>query len=147
MDVSTATAAVVQATEYSDMSRIIASNVPIVILLGILGFAVMGKMFDILWKQHKEIQTQKEKVDESELARVADRIGDLVEQIKFLFAQRENDTEEIEGIKERVSDLEKGQGEQHTRCDEREKAVADKIKVLHRRLDDPQTHDRSDRGD
>lgn len=147
MGASTATTAVVHATEYSDMSRIIASNIPIVLLIGVAGFAVMGKMFDILWKQHKEIQKQKEKVDESELARVADRIGDLVEQIKYLFEQRENDNAEIEGVKVRVSALEKKQGEQDATCKERDKSVTDKIKVLHHRLDEPCAQDRTDRGD
>lgn len=105
-----------------------------------------------------DIDGRKEKAEETALIGIAEKIEGLVKQVTDLFSGQREMNADMSKIKERVGTTEKRlkstndviviikeennviskkQGVQEARCIEREKAMADKFKVLHHRVNEP----------
>ena len=101
----------------SAWATILADNAPLVVVL----FAIMGaavvKLVHMVVTQHRTIE-------QSELGRVADKLGELISQIKVLFLKYEGVMDKLDDQGNRMGKLEKAVGEQFTRCDEREKVLS-----------------------
>ncbi len=83
----------------------------------------------------RELLAEKDRTTETKFEQLIQRMDNLVEQISHLFRDQEIVTQSISNLGERVGNVEKRQGEQDTKCIEREKHVQDKFKVLHCRVD------------
>ena len=130
-------------TEYQDITRIVVTNIPIVLFLITICFIVIGKLFHVLWKQHKdfnvekrqlnkekdelkkEVEEKREEIEKSEISRVVDKIEDLVEQIKFLFTGQREMNAELSDVKLRVGNNEKKIASQCAICKERVNIISD----------------------
>ena len=84
----------------------------------------------------KELLAEKDKTAESKFEQLIQQMNDLVEQIRHLFRDQEIVTQSISNLGERVGNVEKRLGQSDTRCNEREKHILDKFKVIHNRIDD-----------
>lgn len=130
--------------------------------------AALLKLMHWFYNQYKELQKEKDvvsnkledakdKVQATELSRIADRITDLVEQNKVIFTKFDNQAKSISDLNLRTTKLERGQHSQDIRCAEREKQfalVVDKIdtavsalKAGHTRKSDPPFTERGYNGD
>jgi hypothetical protein len=121
------------------------SEYPGLILSGIaVLMAVLLKLMHWFYNQYRELQKEKDvvsnkledakdKVQATELRRIADRITDLVEQNKVIFAKFDNQAKSISDLNLRTTKLERGQYSQDIRWAEREKQfalVVDKIDTV-----------------
>ena len=101
----------------SAWATILADNAPLVVVL----FAIMGaavvKLVHMVVTQHRTIE-------QAELGRVADKLGELISQIKVLFLKHDKVMDKFDDQGGRLGKLEKAVGEQFTRCDEREKVLS-----------------------
>jgi len=110
-------------------------TVSIVLGLTTLTFAVIGWLLNKVIDQHKALNTAKAETTDTKFDGLINRLDDLVTQIGHLFRDQEIVTESVKGVSDRVGGLELDQGTRNTRCAEREKAIEDKFKVLHNRID------------
>ena len=104
--------------EIGTWATILANNAPLVVLLFTLAVVTIGKMGHMIWQQHR-------KIEKSELGRVADKLGELISQIKILFMKHDGVMDKLDDQGNRLGKLEKAVGEQFTRCGEREKVLSD----------------------
>jgi len=153
--------------EYTAWQLWIQENTVVILALIAVGFAALVKTSHTIWQQHKEfedarrkaekeIQAEREKTEKSEMGRVADKLQDLVDQIKFLFTRQDDHGKKLQDhsiqIGELKTDIEGLRGEikkQDAKCSERGKFVDEKLKTLitHKRVEDPPLCDRTDRSD
>ena len=129
----------VSPTEYASWAKIVTTNIPLILMLIVVCFGIIGKLFHLLWVQHKDIERQKKKTEKSELSRVLEKIETLIEQTQFLFKKQDNTNDRIDEQELRIGTVEKKQAERDATCQEREKSVNDKFKNMYRRYDDPPT--------
>lgn len=126
--------------QYTAWELWINNNIPVILLVIVLGFGTIGTLFKYVISLHKELREQRlefqEKIDnetkkdeDSQMASIAKDIKHLVERIEMLF--KKHDNHEL-----RIVCLERRCGEQTQVCTEREKSVTDRFKVLHNRVDD-----------
>ena len=124
--------------EYAAWEVWIHNNIPIVVLVTVMGFAA----FSLLFKRHlnlytdfsakkeqllKELGDKKEQVENSQIIRLVDRIEILVDQNRLLFAKQDAHAERFLQIDRRFNRVEVALGVQATRCSERERTLDQQI--------------------
>lgn len=151
----------------TDNAKFISEYPGLIISVAAVVMAVSLKLMHWFYGQYKELQKEKnavssqleeakDKVQATELSRIADRITDLVEQNKVLFTKFDNHAKSISELNLRTTKLERGQYSQDIRCAEREKQftlVMDKIDIVasafnfsHKRKEDSPKVDRGENG-
>lgn len=133
---------------------ILAENAPVVLvvisLLSMIiaaGFGLLAKLAYMIWQQHRENE-------KTELSRVADKLEDLVDQIKTLFTRQDEhgkkldeQGKEIGGIKADLVQVRGDLKRQKIYCQGRERFVDEKLGVGNSRQADPPYCDSPERTD